>query len=137
MYHYRKTRKMYKSFPKAAHCHFCDVREMKEILEETEYARVIRNRVSYDIWEMRKVIDHLMVIPKRHARSLNDLTDPERLDIMKLLGKYEADHYNVYARSIESMTRSVDHQHTHLIKTTSKLGKVLIFLHKPYILIRF
>jgi diadenosine tetraphosphate (Ap4A) HIT family hydrolase len=136
MYHFRKTRHKYKSFPKPDHCHFCDTKEMTEIIEETAFARVVRNRVSYDMWEMRRVTDHLMVIPKRHVRSLNELTDSERLDIMKLLGRYEANHYNVYARSVESIGRSIAHQHTHLIRTENKASKALLFLRKPYLLIK-
>jgi diadenosine tetraphosphate (Ap4A) HIT family hydrolase len=137
MYHYRKSRLIYKSFPKPEHCHFCDTSEMREIVEETTYARVIKNRVFYDMWELRQVTDHLMIIPKRHVRTLHDLTDPERLDIMKLIGKYEADHYNIYARSMESVSRSVAHQHTHLLKTKSQPSRGILFLRKPYTLIKF
>jgi diadenosine tetraphosphate (Ap4A) HIT family hydrolase len=136
MYHKRKTRNIYKNFPKPQACQFCDVAEMKEIIEETPHARVIKNRVFYDMWELRKVVDHLMVVPQRHVRSLNELSDAERLDIMKLLGKYEAAHYNVYARSVESVGRSVPHEHTHLIKTEDTAGRALCYLQKPYMMIR-
>jgi diadenosine tetraphosphate (Ap4A) HIT family hydrolase len=137
MYHYRKTRKVYKSFPKPETCQFCDISQMEHIIEETLHARIIKNRVYYDVWESRDVSDHLMIIPKRHVRTLNDLTDEERVDIMKLIGKYEADHYNVYARSMESVTRSVPHQHTHLIKAEPKLARVTIAVRRPYWLIKF
>ena len=137
MYHQRNTRKKYKSFPKPTTCQFCDLSQVKNILEETTHALIIENRVHYDTWEIRRVTDHLLVIPRRHVPSLQDLTDVERLDIMKLLGKYEAQGYNVYARSLGSVGRSIAHQHTHLIKTDDKKGKVMLFIQKPYWVVRF
>ena len=137
MYHHRKALKRYKSFPKpkSDECHFCG-KDQVAIVAETEHARIIRNRVSYDVWELRKVVEHLMVIPKRHVTSLKGLHDAERIDIMKIIGDYESRGYNVYARSAGNLMRSVPHQHTHLIKTAGKLAKFTFYLKKPYIFIK-
>lgn len=137
MFHYRKTHKRYHSFPKIDGCHFCGEHAKIESLRETEHARIVPNRVFYDLWELRRVIDHLMIIPKRHVRSLQELTEAERLDVMALMAEYEAAGYNVYARALSSKQRSVAHQHTHLIKTVDKQAHGSFFIKKPYWLIKF
>lgn len=137
MYHFRKSRKAYLSYPKPAKCQFCDVSQIKEIVEETHYMRVIKNRVFYDMWELRKVTHHLMAVPKRHVHSLSELTKAEAVDMMRLLGRYEAAHYNIYSRSKENVTRSVAHVHTHLIKTDGKLSRGIFFLARPYLFFKF
>jgi diadenosine tetraphosphate (Ap4A) HIT family hydrolase len=137
MYHFRKTRKLYTSFPKDAveTCHFCNPHENSErIIRETNNAYVIPNRTFYDQWELRKVIDHAMIIPKRHIASLNELNSDERLDIMNIIAEYEGNGYEIYARSPGSKSRSVLHQHTHLIKTETKVARGIFMLRRPYVL---
>lgn len=108
-----------------------------EILEEYDHSRLIRNLFPYDIWEYHDVVDHLMIIPKRHVRSLSELEDVELTEIMKHLATYEAKDYNIYARSIDSKHRTVvAHQHTHLIKLDVKGPKLSIFLKRPYFLFK-
>lgn len=137
MYHYRSTRKRYNSTPKTASCPFCDPAEHKErIIRETEHAYVIPNRTFYDQWEARRVVDHLMIVPKQHVLQLQDLSQVARLDVINLMAEYEAADYQIYARSPGSKSRSVDHQHTHLIKTKGKHGRGLFILFKPYIVWR-
>lgn len=138
MYHYRKTRKVYTSYPKPESCDFCDMAKTpNQIMETSRHAWIVRNRVSYDVWELRDVTDHLMVVPKRHVRSLEELNDAEKLDIMNVMARHEANDYNVYARSVHSVSRSVGHQHTHLIKTGHKRGHGMLMLRKPYFFIKF
>ena len=108
-----------------------------EKIAETAHAFIVPNRVFYDLWELRTVTNHLLVIPKRHVRSLSELTKAERLDIMNVLADYEGNDYNVYARAVNSLQRSVAHQHTHLIKTGTRQGRFSIFLKKPYFLLKF
>jgi diadenosine tetraphosphate (Ap4A) HIT family hydrolase len=96
---------------------------------------VIANRIAYDVFAGRRVTDHLMVIPKRHTESINDFTDQEKIDQMTIMGDYESRGYDVYARGVESVTRSVKHQHTHLIKMLDKRPKLVIFSERPHILI--
>jgi diadenosine tetraphosphate (Ap4A) HIT family hydrolase len=78
-----------------------------------------------------------MVIPKKHRRGFGDFTPEERNDAMLLIGQYETMGYNVYARGVDSPSRSVEHQHTHLIKLYDKPSKLVIYSEKPYVLIDF
>lgn len=104
---------------------------------ESTHCFVITNRVFYDVWELRDVTDHLLVIPKEHAMTLQDLSPEARLDIMNVFALYEAQHYNIYARSPASITRSVVHQHTHLIKAENRIARGALMVEKPYVLIKF
>jgi diadenosine tetraphosphate (Ap4A) HIT family hydrolase len=140
MYHYRKTRKNYAKHNQAdkrqGGCSFCQNIADERIVDSNKTMNVTPNRVSYDVFEGRRVLDHLMIIPKRHVETLKDFTNQEKIDMMDIAGEYETKGYNVYARGVGSITRSVKHQHTHLIKVQNKTkAKFLIHLQKPYILI--
>ncbi len=136
MFHYRKTRKIYKSYPKPKVCNFCDPETLKNIIHETPYSYIVPNRVFYDVWEMHNVTDHLLLMPKRHVHTFSELTDGEKLDIMHLVGEYESKEYNVYARASKNKQRSVSHQHTHLIKTHHKPARISLTIRRPYLLIK-
>lgn len=74
-----------------------------------------------------------MIVPKRHVKSLSDLTPEEQTDIMKVLAEYEGRNFDIYARSSSSVQRTVPlHQHTHLIKTDTTHAKAALYLKKPY-----
>lgn len=137
MFHYRKNLKRYRSYPKPKVCSFCETNLDERKVLETKHAYVVPNRVFYDLWELRAVTDHLLVVPKRHVRSLGELTKAERADIMDILADYESKNYNVYARAVDSKQRSVGHQHTHLIKTHNKQARGSLSIQKPYIFIKF
>jgi diadenosine tetraphosphate (Ap4A) HIT family hydrolase len=97
----------------------------------------VQNRFPYDIWEYHDVTDHLMVVPKRHVQSLTDLNKAERTEIMDLIADFEGQDYNVYARSKNSLHRTVTaHQHTHLIKLDAKRPRISIYVAKPYLLFK-
>lgn len=133
MFRYRKSLKVFKKEPKGL-CPFCHLEKERKIIEQTENVVVIPNKYPYDIWEYRDVVDHLMIVPKRHIQSLEDLTNAERLDIMTLMAKYEKQGYDVYARAADSTSRSIPgHQHTHLIKTGHKPAKAAIYIKQPYV----
>lgn len=138
MYHFRKTRKRYNKHNKAdknqGGCTFCNDDDERAI-KSAKTMLVAPNRVKYDIFEGREVLDHLLIIPKRHVESLNDFTKEEKLEMMDIAGEYEAKGYNVYARGVGSSTRSVKHQHTHLIKIRNdKKPKIYLVIGKPYFL---
>lgn len=137
MYHYRKTKKKYGSYPKFDTCDFCHPEAIdRDSIKEFKHCYVIPNRTFYDVWELRKVIDHLLVIPKYHTDSLSELADEIRLDIMNAIAKYESQSYNVYARAPGNTQKSMHHQHTHLIKTEPKPGRAALYLSKPYLLLK-
>jgi hypothetical protein len=139
MHHFRKTIKQYRAYnagDKAkSGCTLCLEVGSSAVIRETNTMFIIPNRVSYDVFEGRRVIDHLMVIPKHHRTTLADFTDEEMIDQMRLAGEYESQGYNVYARGVDSVSRSVDHQHTHLIKLSDKKPRVILFADKPQFLI--
>lgn len=142
MRHYRKTLKEYarrnandKQLPG---CSYCNDHKNKtyRLVAEGKTMVLVHNRVMYDMFEGQRVTENLMVIPIRHVKSLADFTDEEKLEYMTILGKYEKQNYDIYARGVGSVTRSMVHQHTHLIKmeNINKLPRVLFFIRKPYFL---
>ena len=134
-YHKRKTWLRYAKFPRDEACPFCNPAEIQpRIVRENEHAFVIPNRTAYDQWELRPVLEHLLLINKRHVTNWGELTPEERTSMMDLLAEYETNEYEVYARSFSSIQRSQSHQHTHLIKTGPKRGRGMFFWKKPYIL---
>jgi diadenosine tetraphosphate (Ap4A) HIT family hydrolase len=141
MLHYRKTSKKYSKLNKndksLSGCTFCKEIGGPRIVKENNTMFVIANRVSYDMFEGRRVTDHYMVIPKRHVESLKDFTEQEKLDHMTLLGEYEDKGYNVYARALTSISRTAKHQHTHMIKLLNKHSRMVFYTKNPHILIDF
>lgn len=139
MHHYRKTRTVYSKHNAADKrqdlCNFCHPDATNQILYENGSMYVVANRVAYDMFEDRKVTDHLMVIPKKHHDSIQTFSDEEKCDAMDVMGEYEAKGYSVYARGLGSSTRSVKHQHTHLIKLVDKPSKIIVYTRKPYVLL--
>ena len=141
MHHLRKTKRTYNKANagdgKMTGCTFCVDETRAKILDENKTMFVISNRVSYDFFEGLEVAEHLMVIPKRHTESLEDLSKQEKTDFVDMIAKYEVKGYGFYARGAENANRSVRHQHTHLIKTKGHKARFLLYLKKPYLLIRF
>jgi len=136
VYYSRGKHKLYQQRKQSPGCPFCDPAEIDyRLIEQTDHAYVVPNQTSYDIWEHHKVLEHLMVIPKRHVGHLGELNDTELLDVMRLIAKYEVKGYSVYARGTTSPRRSVKHQHTHLIKIDTKLPRVSLYVRKPYIMV--
>lgn len=135
MYRYRRNAKKYDAHT-ATVCPFCEVADW-QLVEETADALIVRNHYPYDIWEFRKVTDHLMVVPRRHASSLSELSKEQRSAIMEYIAQYEKRGYNIYSRSHRSLLKSVPkHQHTHLIATEPHRAKIVLYLRKPYWLFR-
>ena len=137
MFRYRKSTRKYVKKVNSDVCPFCSIDpELKVQTHGT--VKVMKNKFGYDVWEGRTVIDHLLVFPARHVRSLEELTKQERADMMDVMATYEAKDYNVYARSVDSVQRSVPaHQHTHLVKTDHRKPKVVLYVDKPYFMTKF
>ena len=137
MHHLRKTHKRYRSYPKPDGCPFCNPAIEEEIIHMGKHAYVVPNRTFYDIWELRKVVDHVLVVPKRHVASFAELPAADLKEIIDLIADYEGKGYDVYARGGNNPMRSITgHQHTHLFKTEGKRGRLLFYLRKPYLVIR-
>ena len=139
MYRTRRHNKQYEKQKKSTNvCPFCDPSEIDyRLIEQTDHTYVIPNKHPYDVWEHHRVLDNLMVIPKRHVAHLGDLTDEELIDVMRVVARYEEAGYNIYARTSGSARRSQVHQHTNLIKINNREPKVSLVIRKPYFLIQF
>jgi len=138
MHHFRATIKLYRKRKKAGQgCPFCDRQQISKIVRETEHFLVIENLTKYDVFEFREVLEHLMIVPKRHVEDLSLLSRDEKVELIDLIADYEAKDFNVYARSARSVSRSIAHQHTHLIRTGTKLPRFALYNVKPYMLIKF
>jgi diadenosine tetraphosphate (Ap4A) HIT family hydrolase len=108
---------------------------MKSVFE-TEFSYVIPNKIEYDLWESHRVLEHHMVLPKRHAESISEMNDQERQDMLQIIADYEAKGFNIYARGVGGPTRSIAHQHTHLIRIQPDRPKLIVHIKKPHFLIR-
>jgi diadenosine tetraphosphate (Ap4A) HIT family hydrolase len=136
-YYSRKDDKRYKQHQLSEHavtdCIFCDLGPGNDqFIKETKSFKVIRNIFPYESWDLQDVDDHLLLVPKRHIDSLNDLTRDEAVEYVDIIGSYESNSYNIWARAPQSVIKSVAHQHTHLMKPGNKQTKLLLYLKKPY-----
>jgi diadenosine tetraphosphate (Ap4A) HIT family hydrolase len=114
-------------------CQFCDIDENSpQLLKDYKYHRVIKNIFGYSIWDGQKVVDHLMIIPKRHTDNLSQKSDQEKIEYVDLVRKYESRGYNTYSRAPSSAVKSVIHQHTHLIKTIGQSKNFVFMMRKPF-----
>lgn len=138
MYRSRKTTKAYN--PKESRhqyqaaelaCPFCDLDD-RRIYKETASLRVMANKFPYEYWDNHGVIEHLLMVPKRHVESLGELSDAEKIEAMQLMAEYESAGYSVYWRSKTNGSRSVPHQHTHLIRVNDVSPHLSIYSEKPY-----
>lgn len=136
MNHYRKTIHKYKRRQRSEGCPFCSPDTVSSAIFENDLIYIVPNLTQYDLWELHDVEDHLLIIPKRHVETLGELSSPERLAVMDQAAGYEAKGYSIYARGVGFVKRSVEHQHTHLIKVTNKKPKIAIFLQSPYFLLK-
>lgn len=115
-------------------CDFCAVGPSnKQFVRETTYFKVLHNIFPYSIWDYQAVIDHLLVVPKKHTDSLAGISQKAANEYIKVLTSYENKGYCVYARAPKSVMKSVPHQHTHLIRLSNKRIKGLLYLEKPHI----
>lgn len=138
MFRYRKNYLNYRKQIDLAVCPFCVPQKKSEIIEKGTHCFVIKNKYPYDLWEMRVVRDHLMIVPRRHVKEITSFNKKERAEIISLIAAYQAKDYNVYMRAVTSPQLTVpDHQHTHLIRTHRKKSFFTLLVTKPYFLFKF
>jgi diadenosine tetraphosphate (Ap4A) HIT family hydrolase len=114
-------------------CPFCAVQQPENVVHESTHMLVIKNRVPYDYFEGTAVLNHLMVVPKKHRRSLAEFTEEEMLDYVRTIAWYEAADYSIYSRGVVNKIRSVEHVHTHVLQTPHKRARFVMYLVRPYI----
>lgn len=132
----RKEHKLYKRYLKTTDksvCNFCAIQTgSDQLIEQTEYFKVLQNIFPYSIWDGLSVVDHLMITPIQHTDNLGGMQPDQKTEFVDLVARYEAHGYNIYARTPASKIKSVAHQHTHLIKTEGKPKRLIFLLLKPY-----
>lgn len=129
------TRKRYQQYvqhkPVDASCEFCEFTpHHDQVLRDEDNFWVTRNIFPYTVWDSYFVDEHLMLVPKRHMDSIGKFNEQELMVFGKVLGEYEDNGYSVYGRSSTNGSKSVTHQHTHLIKVSSRRIKLLIFFDR-------
>ena len=137
MYRTRKHYSYYKNQTKkeGTKCPFCYLLNEETIVLEDKHFYILPPKYPYNYWENCKVLEHLLIIPKIHSKSLADLPDSAAQDIYKAIIKYESKGYDIFTRASGNSTRTVkDHLHIHLIKTDSKIANINISIEKPYFL---
>lgn len=134
----RKQEKQYGKYKKHfAHkkgCDFCVIdASYDQLISETKSFKILKNIFPYSSWDDQSVEEHLLIVPKRHIDTIGDLTAPEAVEYIDLLASYESRGYNVYMRAPQSTVKSVAHQHTHFIRPTGRIHRLMFMLSKPYI----
>lgn len=106
----------YKEYQKnaPAECPFCVLGD-REIIEESAHFIILDALFPYTEWDEKHVIEHRMIIPKRHLKNLAEFDEAEAKELLEALSHYENDGYSIYARAPQDTTRSIVHQHTHLL----------------------
>jgi len=72
-----------------------------------------------------------MVIPKLHTDRLEVLSKDERVEFLDILIDYESKGYNVYFREPNSIIKTVDHHHAHLLKLGKRIEHIT-YSKEPY-----
>lgn len=116
-------------------CDFCEFSEAdKAVVKEYGNFWIVENSFSYDVWDNMGVTEHLMIVPKGHVESIYELNQPIVAEFGKIISDYDKLGYSFYARASENKTKSVPHQHTHLLKFDGKKKDLFVFIRKPYLL---
>ena len=97
-------------------CDFCTIQPGDaNFVAESAHFKVIANAFPYDKWDNQLVSEHLMILPKVHILSLGNLSSKECDEYVSLVSEYEFKGYSIYARAPGSKSRTIPHQHTHLL----------------------
>lgn len=134
MYRTKKSEQRYKKAKQLeTKCPFCNLEEDR-IVSKKSNIYVIKNIYGYDIWDRRKVAEHLLIIPSKHLTSFSEINKKDSLDFMEILMEYSAEGYDIFTRATNSKTKSQPHFHTHLIKPKGKVYSSVSFNADPYLL---
>jgi diadenosine tetraphosphate (Ap4A) HIT family hydrolase len=103
-------------------CVFCDIESRTIIEDNLEYKNlyIMKNEFPYDFWDMKKVCDHLMIIPVRHIFCMSEMNKDESAEYLSLMKRYSSLGYDVFVRNRNSAIKTIQHLHIHLIKTKER-----------------
>lgn len=119
--------------PPSKICVFCALKPGdKQVLRQTKHFKIVQNIFPYTLWDSQTVDDHLTISPIKHTDTLSDLSEKAAKEFVDLIGEYESNGYSVYARAPGNVTKSITHQHTHLIKLSGHKVRFLMYLKRPY-----
>lgn len=134
----RKEEKRYKKYratiKDSGACDFCSITEKSlQFVSESKSFFVIKNIFPYTHWDGQGVLDHLLLIPKKHTDTVSDFSPEESIEYITIIGSYESHGYDIHARGPASNRKTVVHQHTHLIRLDRKHRRFLFYSQRPYI----
>lgn len=103
-------------------CVFCSATKQQKALHTTETMLVLKNDYPYSRFDGLEVKNHLMIVPRRHHKSIGVFNDMERKEYLHLVAVYHARGYATMTRSSTDTHRSVPaHLHTHLFRYGAEL----------------
>ncbi len=115
-------------------CVFCTFSSRpEEIISEYPLFYVAATLFKYDMWDGLGVVKHFMIVPKRHIIGISDFTEDEVLEFHSISGDYERLGYSLYQRAPANFSKSVAHQHSHIILLDEKPKKFVVYVGKPHI----
>ena len=102
--------------PGHSSCPFCTLIADRQIRAESEAAVAFPD--AYPLTS-----DHTLIVPKRHVRSVFELSASEQADLWKLVARVRADlatnnpntHFTVGVNDGEAAGQTIDHAHVHVI----------------------
>lgn len=134
MYRSTKRENLYHKYKKTeVGCYFCEP-EPHVVILKTKNFYVSKNNFPYDFWDGQKIVNHLLVVSKKHFSTLETSDDSLILEYGRLVNEYSNRGFDIYMRTPNSPSRSQPHFHTHLIKTNGKKIKSLKYKTEPYLL---
>ena len=118
-------------------CSFCDLTQPRapQPIKTYDHFYIAENGFGYLIWDGCLVKEHLMLIPKKHVPNLRDLSGAAQKEFAQIVAKYEEAGYSFYGRSPDNVTRSIAHQHTHLLRLGSRRKSFMLYIRKPHVLL--
>lgn len=132
IYKKQSVQKKYKKYLKEdqpnQECVFCrkGYLEGRAVEGSNSLFTVVQALAPYDYWDMKKVQQHLMIVPNRHISSLHSMSDAESEKYVAMVKEYAKNNYDVYVRNHESKIKTITHLHIHCFKTEEVRQKVVL-----------
>lgn len=102
-------------------CPLCGDIANRDIVLSTPTMCIVKNDFPYYMFDGRTVNEHLMLIPKRHIKLLDEFNTEEEAEYWDLYLKYNNIGYSSMTRPTGNDRRSIPgHVHTHLIKLNNR-----------------
>ncbi|PLS81022.1 hypothetical protein CYG49_03305 [Candidatus Saccharibacteria bacterium] len=115
-------------------CNFCKFKDNPaEVVADHRLFWITTNLFPYDMWDNQGVETHLMIVPKRHVQAIGDFTNAESKEFLALVSLYEENGFSLYLRAPTNSSKSIPHQHSHLIRTDNKHYSFMFYMSKPHI----